>query len=105
MRPYLEALDNPATLTAIYHWYRANTNRINEPTTIASDLPGPLNLPVMYIWPPNAGNTSEAVARANERFVSGPYRFEIIEDAKNFVPQQAAAKVSQLIREHLQEHS
>jgi len=48
---------------------------------------------------------SREAAEANAHYVKGPYRFEILEVAKNFALQMEPEKITRLLLEHLAEHA
>ncbi len=103
--PYREALSSNEALRAVYNFYRANVAR-TEVTRIAQPQQlKPVVIPTLFIWPPRAGNVSRETAEANARYVEGPYRFEILEGARNFALQKEPEKVTQLLLEHLAEHA
>jgi len=100
--PYLQAHDSDEARRAVYHWYRANTPGVD--TTKARPLK-PVVMPTIFIWPPGAGNVSRETAEATARYVKAPYRFEILEKARNFALQKEPEKMTQLLLEHLAEHA
>ena len=93
--PYREALNSEEALRAVFNWYRV----LNVPPI------KPVVMPTLYIWPPNAGNVSQEAAEANAHHVEGPYRFEILENARNFALQMAPERITRLLLEHLAEHA
>jgi pimeloyl-ACP methyl ester carboxylesterase len=93
--PYREALNSEEALRAVFHWYRA----LNVPPI------KPVVMPTLYIWPRKAGNVSQEAAEANAHYVKAPYRFEILEDARNFALQMEPEKITHLLLEHLAEHA
>lgn len=62
-------------------------------------------MPTLFIWPPGAGNVTRETAEANAHYVKGPYRFEILEGARNFSFQMLPDSTTQLLLEHLPEHA
>ncbi|MHA1350477.1 MAG: hypothetical protein ACTSPZ_06525 [Promethearchaeota archaeon] len=62
-------------------------------------------MPTLFIWPQNVLNVSREAAEANAHYVEGPYRFEILEFAKNFALQMEPEKITRLLLEHLAEHA
>jgi len=93
--PYREALSSEEALRAVYNYYRALKLRRLKPVV----------MPTMYIWPPKAGNVSREAAEANSHYVEGPYRFEILEVARNFALQKEPETITRLLLEHLAEHA
>jgi len=104
--PYVEAFKNDESLPTIFHYYRANVPEPGVASAIQKIHPlGPIEMPTLYIWPPGAGNVSRESAEANANYVKGPYRFEIVEDARNFALQKQPEKITKLLLEHLAEHA
>jgi pimeloyl-ACP methyl ester carboxylesterase len=93
--PYREALSSEEALRAVFHWYRALKVPPIKPVTI----------PTLYIWPRKAGNVSQEAAEANAHFIKAPYRFEILENARNLALQMEPEKITRLLIEHLAEHA
>ncbi len=96
---YLEALGTKEALGAGLNWYRANiTDR---------QFPGPavgsIDVPVMFIWSDGDSAVCREPAERTGDFVSGPYRFEVIEGVSHWVPELAAERVNELLLEHLAE--
>ena len=103
--PYVKALDNDESLRAVYHWYRANTPGPEVVAAGNTALLEPVTMPTLFIWPPGAGNVTRETAEANVHYVKGPYRFEILEGARNFALQMQPDRTTQLLLEHLAEHA
>ncbi len=93
--PYREALSSEEALRAVFHWYRV----LKIPPL------KPVVMPTLYIWPRKAGNVSREAAEANAHYVEAPYRFEILEVARNFALQMEPEKITRLLLEHLAEHA
>jgi pimeloyl-ACP methyl ester carboxylesterase len=79
-------------LTGGLNWYRAN--RIE-------DLGVPvIYVPTLFIWSDGDIYLGREAAEATERYVRGPYRFEVIEGVDHWVPEKAPEKVNALLLEH-----
>ena len=96
--PYRKALSSDEALRAVFHWYRALPLWASQPLK-------PIIVPTLFIWPPKAENVSQKAAEANAHYVEGPYRFEILNDARNFALQMEPEKITSLLLEHLAEHA
>jgi pimeloyl-ACP methyl ester carboxylesterase len=97
--PFHLAFKSDEALRAVYHWYRAiliDPRRKKPPPAVT--------MPTMFLWPPGAGNVSRASAEANVNYTSGPYRFEILENALNFALQKEPERINGLLVEHLVQH-
>ena len=93
--PYREAIGSQEALRAVFNWYRVLTIPPVKPVV----------MPTLFIWPQNVLNVSREAAEANANYVKGPYRFEILEFAKNFALQMEPEKITRLLLEHLAEHA
>lgn len=91
---YVARMSEPGALTAALNWYRALG------PTVARKV-GKVAVPTLYVWSTEDGALTRAAAEASERFVTGPYRFEVLEGFSHWLPDQAAAELAPLILEHL----
>lgn len=96
--PYRTALDSDEALEAVYNYYRA------IPLWQRDRLPK-CPMPTLFIWPPGSGNISRAAAEANAGQVTGPYRFEILENVHQPILQAAPEILNKILLEHLTEHA
>ena len=96
--PYREALNSEEALRAVFHWYRALPSWTSQPIK-------PVVMPTLFFWPRNVGNVPQEAAEANAHYVKGPYRFEILETARNFALQMEPERITRLLLEHLAEHA
>ncbi|MCP4749958.1 MAG: alpha/beta hydrolase [Proteobacteria bacterium] len=104
--PYVEAHSSDEALRAVYHYYRANVPEPGGTSAINKTHPlKPVEMPTLYIWPPGAANVSRQTAEANANYAKGPYRFEVVEGARNFALQKQPERITQLLLEHLAEHA
>ena len=83
-------------IQAVFHWYRATRIDPVHQTTVP-----PVTMLTLFLWPPGASNVSLATAAANARHVTGPDRFEVLENARNFALQAEPERISALLTEHL----
>lgn len=96
---YIQALGTKEALGAGLNWYRANiTDRKFQGPSVGS-----IDVPVMFIWSDGDAAVCREPAQSTADFVSGPYRFEVIEGVSHWVPELAAERVSELLLEHLAE--
>lgn len=96
--PYRKALDSDEALEAVYNYYRAIP-------LWQRDRLAPVPMPTLFIWPPGSGNISRAAAEANANQVTGPYRFEVLENVHQPILQAAPEKLTGMLLEHLAEHA
>lgn len=98
-RPYLDkARNDTGWLDAALAWYRVN---LGSPAI--ADVP-PSAVPTMYVWSTRDSALGPDAARATAAFVTGPYRFEVLSGVGHWIPEMAAADLSDLLLSHLAEH-
>jgi pimeloyl-ACP methyl ester carboxylesterase len=90
---YLTRLREPGALTAALNWYRATPlTRLDAPK---------VSVPTLYVWSTEDVTVGSAAAMATEAWVSGPYRFEMLEDVSHWVPEEEPEVLTALLADHL----
>jgi pimeloyl-ACP methyl ester carboxylesterase len=92
---YVRQLSEPGALTAALNWYRANT---------FTDTYQPVTVPTMYLWGTEDDAVGPEAAQRSSEWATGAYRFEVLDGAGHFVPEEAAERTSALLLEHLGAH-
>jgi pimeloyl-ACP methyl ester carboxylesterase len=92
--PYLEALGTPEALGAALNWYRA------ADLTLVEGL-GDITVPTMYMWSTEDPALGREAAEATARFVTGPYRFEVLEGVGHWISEQEPARLNALLLDHM----
>jgi pimeloyl-ACP methyl ester carboxylesterase len=95
-REYLEAMKEPGALTGALNWYRA----LPYEASAVRDAK-PVTAPTLYVWSTGDVALGRKAAELTARFVSGPYRFEILEGVPHWIPEEAPDAVVRLLLEHL----
>lgn len=106
MEPYLEVLGTPETLGAALNWYRANNflgDEIGPVPGRRTRIPDIL-IPTMFIWSDEDTALGRQGAELTEFYVSGNYRFEVLEGANHWVTEVAAEQVNKLLLDHLDDN-
>ena len=67
---YVERFSQPGALTAALNWYRAMRPPAKRGSVVT---------PTLYVWSTLDPYVGEIAARGAERYVTGPYRFEVLE--------------------------
>ena len=93
---YVNALTEPGALTAALNWYRA-TSFEDE---MMRDL-GPVGVPTMYVWSTEDIALGREAAEATGNYVSGPYRFEVLEGVSHWIPEAAPEQLTDLLLDFL----
>ena len=96
---YLGILGTEEALGAALNWYRAGTGS----SSAASPPPATVTVPTLYVWSTDDTAFARSTAEASAEFVTGPYRFEILEGISHWIAEEAPERLSKLLVEHLQE--
>jgi pimeloyl-ACP methyl ester carboxylesterase len=91
---YLAALDEPGALTSVFNWYRAVA--FSRP----SQHSGAVNVPTLYVYGGGDVALGRRAADLTANYVAGPYRFEVLEDASHWIPEEVPDTVVRLLLEH-----
>ena len=87
----------PGALTAALNWYRAT-----HPTKMRG-YPD-VSVPVLFVWSTEDPAISRDAADACAKYVTGPFRYEILEGVDHWVPELAADQLNGLLLQHLAVH-
>src|SRR5262249_45934675 len=86
---YLRRFSSPGALTAALNWYRAM-----RPPAVR----GPVSVPTMYVWSTGDEFIGPVAARAAERFVTAPYRFEGLGGVSHWISGEAPGRLAARMR-------
>ncbi|WP_018177466.1 alpha/beta fold hydrolase [Jongsikchunia kroppenstedtii] len=89
---YVTRLSEPGALTAALNWYRAG----GPGTKI-----GRVDVPTLYVWGTEDVAFGSTAALGTADWVSGPYRFEMLEDVSHWIPEEVPEQLTSLLVEHL----
>ena len=90
---YVNVLLEPGAIEGAMNWYRASN--------IAAATIAPVKAPTLYVWGDQDSTVGRLAAELTAKFVSGPYRFVVIEGGGHFVVEQFPDRVSALLLEHI----
>jgi pimeloyl-ACP methyl ester carboxylesterase len=90
----IRRLSEPGALTATLNWYRAVDDDLTVPA-------GRIAVPTLYIWGSEDAALGRNAATRTAGFIDGPYRFEILEGASHWLPEEAPGVVVPLLLKHL----
>jgi pimeloyl-ACP methyl ester carboxylesterase len=94
---FVAAMVEPGALTAALNWYRAMTRGS------LADV-GVISVPTMYVWSTADIAIGRVAAEASVDWVTGPYRFEVLEDVSHWIPEAAPERLNALVVEFLSQH-
>ncbi len=107
VKEYLRVLEHPDAMKAALAWYAAafgNSRRAVAAGATPARPPTPVTVPTLYVWSTKDGAFGRGAAEATRQFVTGPYRFEVIEGIDHWVPERVPERISRLIADHLLGH-
>jgi pimeloyl-ACP methyl ester carboxylesterase len=91
---YLAVLTEPGAATAAINWYRG------LPFS-ASTRPSPAAVPTLYVYGGGDFALGRKAAELTSRYVTGPYRFEVLEGVSHWIPEEVPDRVASLVLEHV----
>ena len=94
---YTRALAEPGALSAALAWYRAAT-----PFGVGL-LPVPV--PTRYLWGSGDPALGRRAAMTTGRWVTGPYRLDVLEGAGHWLPEHHPQELAQLVLDHLKDRA
>lgn len=83
----------PGAATGALNWYRAMLYRTARPARV--------RVPALYVWSTGDRFLGRAAAELTERYVDGPYRFEVLEGVSHWIPHDRPHQVAELIVTHI----
>ena len=93
---YTEVLRDGAAGPAV-NWYRGLP--LSGGTTF-----GPVSVPTLYVHAGADFALGRAAAEGTERHITGDYRFEVVEGASHWLPEEHADVIAPMILDHLRSH-
>jgi pimeloyl-ACP methyl ester carboxylesterase len=93
-REYLAVLTQPGALTAVLNWYRAMEG------CVLDDLPT-VKAPTLYVWSTGDAALGRSAAEASGAFVSGSFRFVVLDGVSHWIPEAAPQELARLLLDHL----
>ncbi|MFI9257659.1 alpha/beta fold hydrolase [Streptomyces sioyaensis] len=91
-------LSAPGALTATLNWYRA-------PESVISIPAGRISVPTLFLWGSEDTALGRGAAESTGEWVDGPYRFEALEGASHWLPEEVPEVVAPKILDHLGQHA
>ena len=92
--PSTRAMSEPGALSAALNWYRALRPGVARAV-------GPVAVPTLYLWSDGDVALGRAAATATGRYVTGEYRFEVMEGVSHWIPEAAPDELNRLLLDHL----
>jgi pimeloyl-ACP methyl ester carboxylesterase len=87
---YLKPLtSDPAAATAALNWYRA--------LPLSPPLRGSITVPAMYVYPTGDAFLGRKAADLTGRYVSAPYRYEVLDGRSHWLPEETPDEIAALM--------
>lgn len=93
VQAHVDVLTSPGAMTAALNYYRAWDDEL--------DGLGPVTVPTLFVWSTEDIALGRVGAEATGQWVTGPYRFEVLEGRSHWLPEVAADAVNALILEQV----
>jgi pimeloyl-ACP methyl ester carboxylesterase len=93
---YVQRFSEPGALTAALNWYRA--------MRLSTLEVGPVDVPTLYLWGTEDSAVGSTAALATEKYVTGPYRFAMLEDLSHWLSEEAPELVTTVLLAHLSDY-
>ena len=90
---YVTLLRQPGALSGAINWYRGLR-------PYADSRPVTVSTPTLLIWGSRDAFVHPKGIRDTARFVTGPYRLEVLEGVSHWIPEQAPDRVAELLGTH-----
>jgi pimeloyl-ACP methyl ester carboxylesterase len=88
---------DPAAARAALNWYRA--------LPLSAPLRGSITVPAMYVYPTGDAFLGRKAADLTERYVSAPYRYEVLDGLSHWLPEEAPDQVASLLLSHFRQQA
>lgn len=94
---FVAHMRQPGALTAALNWYRA--------LPLSRQAVGPVSVPALYVWGAAEAFITRTAAYDCARHVTGSYRFEVLEGAGHWIPEEEPERLAGLVLDHLGAHA
>src|SRR3954462_2422378 len=94
---YITPLREPGAATAALNWYRA--------IPFSTQLRGDVSVPALYVYATRDAFLGRKAADLTGNYVSAPYRYEVLEGATHWLPEEQPDVVARLVTEHARAHT
>jgi pimeloyl-ACP methyl ester carboxylesterase len=95
-RRYAERMAVPQARSGALNWYRVLRYELTSPSVRWRRV----DLPTLYVWGERDPALGRAAAELTADFVTGPYRFEVL-DAGHWIPERRPAEFAGLLVDHV----
>jgi pimeloyl-ACP methyl ester carboxylesterase len=89
---YVTPMKEPGAARAAINWYRG--------LPLSRPMKGKIAVPALYVYATKDAFLGRKAADLTGDYVEAPYRYEVLEGATHWLPEQNADAVAQLVLEH-----
>lgn len=100
---YIEIVGTPEGMRGCLDWYRALPQEPGGPGAESAEFPA-VDLPTLFVWSDQDPAIGPEGPYVTERYVTGPYRFVVLEGIGHWIPEMAADRFSAELLSHLATH-
>jgi len=100
---YIEIVGTPEGMRGCLDWYRALPREPGTSGAAPEEFPA-IDVPTLFVWSDQDPAIGPEGAYATGRYVTGPYRFVVLEGVGHWIPETAAARFSAELLGHLAAH-
>jgi len=93
---YITPLREPGAATAAINWYRA--------LPFSTPLKGDVSVPTLYVYGTKDAFLGRKAADLTGNYVTAPYRYEVLDGATHWMPEEVPDVVARLVTEHARAH-
>jgi pimeloyl-ACP methyl ester carboxylesterase len=90
---HVRVLTDPGAMTAAINYYRAWDDVLDTVDAVA--------VPTLFVWSTDDVALGRVAAEQTADFVTGPYRFEVIEGVSHWIPEVVPDRLGELVVDHL----
>ncbi|MDQ1696752.1 MAG: hypothetical protein QOJ03_2105 [Frankiaceae bacterium] len=94
---YVKPLQQPGAARAAINWYRG--------MPFSRPPKGRIQVPTLYVYATADAFLGRTAAELTENYVEAPYRFEVLEGASHWIPEEKPDVLAQLFVEHAKAHA
>jgi len=100
---YLEIVGTAEGMRGCLDWYRALPVDADATGAAPAEFPA-IEVPTLFVWSDQDPAIGPEGPYATERYVTGPYRFVVLEGVGHWIPEMAADRFSAELLDHLAAH-
>jgi pimeloyl-ACP methyl ester carboxylesterase len=94
---YVRPLMQPGAARAAINWYRG--------LPMSRPLKGRIQVPTLYVYATKDAFLGRKAADLTARYVEAPYRFEVLDGASHWIPEEHPDVLAHLLLEHVKAHA